>query len=226
MNPFRSRRGWLPAVLAAALLVGGTLALQVLSDRVYDGRPRPRGDAASLWDWLGSTYLGLFGPYSRTAQSFNDKTALVAYGLVAFLVAVLFSWRALRALAPGSGALPAWLSMWTAMVLGTVFGNLAHWVVADYDVVTGGAAAAPLLDTLAEGCAFGMKWGWVPALVATLFWVVVRPKPDRGDIDNDIVFDPDGTGYRDPDGRQDADRTRAFPQARRPEEPHPDAPYR
>ncbi|GGF38399.1 hypothetical protein GCM10011519_10000 [Marmoricola endophyticus] len=224
MNPFRSRRGWLPAVLAAVLLVGGTFALQELSDRVYDGRARPQGDAASLWDWLGQTYLGLFGPYSRSADTFGDKTALVAYGVVAFIVAVVVSWRALRALAPGSGSFPAWLSMWTAMVLATVFGNLAYWVVGDYDTVTGGAAAAPLLATLSEGCAFGVKWGWVPALVATLFWVAVRPKPDRGDIDNDIVFDPDGTGYRDPDGSDE--RTRAIPQVRRPEEPHPDAPYR
>lgn len=221
MSPYRSRRAWLPALLAAVLMVAGTFALQVVSDRVYDGRARPRG-AASIGDWLGSTYLGLFGPYSRSADSFGEQTALVAFGVVALVLALAISWRALRALAPGSGALPAWLSMWMAMVLGTVFGNLAHWVVADYDVVTGGAAAAPLLDTLTEGVAFGVKWGWLPALVATVLWVAVRPRPDPGDIDNDVVFDPDGSRRREDDSQE----TRAIQQVRRPEGTHPDAPYR
>lgn len=224
MSPYRSRRAWLPALLAAVLMVAGTYVLQVVSDRVYDGRARPQG-VASIGDWLGSTYLGLFGPYSRSADSFNDQTALVAFGVVAFLLALGFSWRALRALAPGSGALPAWLSMWTAMVLGTVFGNLAHWVVADYDVVTGGAAAAPLLSTLTEGVAFGVKWGWVPALVATLLWIAVRPRPEPGDIDNDVVFDPDGSRRRAETTSQ-TEETRAIQQVRRPDEQHPDAPYR
>lgn len=225
MNPFRSRRAWLPAVLAAALMVAGTYALQIVSDRVYDGRGRPQGDAATLVDWLGSTYLGLFGPFGRTADSFSGQTALVAFGLVAFIVSVTVTWRSLRALAPGSGALPAWLCMWMSLTLGTVFGNLAYWVVSDYDVVRGGAAAAPLLNTLSEGVAFGVKWGWLPALVSVLFWVAVRPRPDRGDIDNDVVFDPDGTG-RPATGDDAQQPTQVIQAARRPEEPHPDAPYR
>jgi len=177
MNPLRSGRAWLPAAVAAVSMALGLIVLQVLSHLVLDDRLGPRRFDAPVWDWLGSTYVGYFGVGAFDPS--HGKIFLGTLIALALLLVIGFlgSWWAIRGIAPGSSVVPAFLSVWMVLVVATALASLGAFVVRLGGQFGSYPTGQPLLSVLTTGIVFGVKWGWIAALLAALLWLLLRPAP-------------------------------------------------
>lgn len=177
MNPLRSGRAWLPAAVAAVSMVLGLIVLQVLSHLVLDDRMGPKRFDAPVWDWLGSTYVGYFGIGAFDPSHGRIFSGTVIALAMLLLIGFLGSWWAIRGIAPGSSAVPAFLSIWMVLVIATALAALGAFVVRQGGQFGSYPLGQTLLTVLTGGVVFGVKWGWIAALLAALLWLLLRPAP-------------------------------------------------
>ncbi|MEJ7834354.1 MAG: hypothetical protein WKF79_15680, partial [Nocardioides sp.] len=126
----RTRRAWLPALVAsltAVFALGGcAVARELIEDR---GTDRFRdGDSYLFWLYQGLAPLGGLGFLGSGDR--GEPIVRFAVGLVPVAVVVfLLTWLSARSLAVGSSALPVALGAWLGTVLGTGLGAMAAFQV-------------------------------------------------------------------------------------------------
>ena len=87
----------------------------------------------------------------------------------------LLTWLALRGTAPGSSVLPAFFSGWFATIVAAPAASVVGVVIRSIDQQ--GIPFGPAISSSLYATTSGLKWGWVAALVATVVWMIVRPRP-------------------------------------------------
>jgi hypothetical protein len=174
-------RGWVPATVAGVLTAGGLWALQLLSGigpfpSLRDGYATGRDD---VWSSLIGGKVMYFGPDNHV---FLDDTAavvrIVLMTLAVLLVVYVVTWLATVGVRART-VLPVLFAAWLGAVLGSAAG-----VVVDYlDAYVGSGQDQRVLAQLGQaidlGGAYGVTYGWLPALVAALVWVAVPARRVR-----------------------------------------------
>lgn len=173
-------RGWIPALVAAVVSAGGLWLLEALADVAPFGGLRAdaaRGDGG-LWAGLIGGRITFFGVDNGDLFSDTDSTVRVLLTTAAVLVvAYVVTWLGtvgLRARA----VLPLFLSSWLAAVLAGAAGLVV--TSADDRIVSGSAFLSVLGSMIEVGASYGVVYGWIPALVAALFWGATPARRARG----------------------------------------------
>lgn len=172
MKTYRSGRAWLPAMVASAAFALTLVALQLIFHYGYDDKFTPESD--SVLPWLFRTNLGFWGPGAFDPDETEVVIANVAGGVTLIVVVFLLVWLAIRGTAPGSASVPGFLSIWAATMIAASLGAVVITVIrlADDDVPMG-----PVIAASVQNSDYGLKWGWIAALIASLAWVAARPSP-------------------------------------------------
>jgi len=178
MKPYRSGRAWVPAAVVSVVFTLSLIALQVVFRVAYDDSYAQVDYEDSALEWLFVTSLDFWG----TGAFETDSARLVVGNLLAvvvlFVVTFLVAWIALRGAAPGSSALPAFLGGWAATMVAAPVASVTIVLVRFYDQLDENPLGLWLGGALSNS-AYGFKWGWVAALLGTLVWLVVRPRPGQ-----------------------------------------------
>jgi hypothetical protein len=175
MNPYRSGRAWLPAAVLSALFAVTLIVLQLIYHFGYDDSTVPVTTDDSILEWLFVNNLGFWGPGAFDPDRAQIVIANLSAGVAIILVAFALTWFALRGMAPGSSAVPAFFSGWLAAMVAVPIGSVVGVLVRSVDQE--GYPLAPAIGSAPYNASFGLKWGWIAALVATAVWMSVRPKP-------------------------------------------------
>jgi lysylphosphatidylglycerol synthetase-like protein (DUF2156 family) len=177
MSSLRSRRAWVPAALAPLVLVVLLLLAWGANKALNDGATSPPGADDSFLRWLLATNNTFFGsePFSSGSGGRILAGTLVSVVLL-LVVGFAIGMAGVRGLTPGSSAVPAFLSLWMALVLACVVAGTADYLVASSSRSGFQGRGRFVFSVLQGQLAYGAKWGWIAALLATLVWLVVRPR--------------------------------------------------
>lgn len=184
-------RGWVPALVASLLTAAGLWALQLLSDvaPLAGLRDDYRNDTGDVWTSLLGGKLTFFG--SDTGALFgggDDIVRVVAMTAAVFVVAYVVTWLGTVGVRPRA-VLPLFWVAWLGAVLGGAAGIVAGYV-AEYVSSGGEDSFLSRLGALIDyGDAYGLTYGWIPALVAALFWAAAPGKQPKGARDEHEVDD-------------------------------------
>lgn len=172
MKTYRSGRAWLPALIASAGFALTLIVLQLIFHYGYDDAFRP--ESTSTLEWLFRSHLGFWGPGAFDPDETTVVISNLAGGVTLIVVVFLVTWLALRGTAPGSAAVPGFLSMWAATMIAAPVAAVVTTVIrlSDNDLPTG-----PLVAGAVANSDYGLKWGWIAALIASIAWMVARPSP-------------------------------------------------
>lgn len=200
-------RGWVPALVAAIVAAGGLWALELLADVApFAGlRADDTHDTGGVWAGLLGGKITFFGADNNALFGSTDSTVRVLLTTAAVLVvAYVVTWLGtvgLRARA----VLPLFLSAWIAAVLAGAAGQVVSAV--DLQQTTGidRGLLASLGSVIDAGAAYGVVYGWIPALLAALAWSAT---PARRVADADLEAEPDAADPEDADLRSLLDDTR------------------
>jgi hypothetical protein len=159
-------------MVASAVFALTLITLQLIFHYGYDDKFTTESDSVFLW--LFRTHLGFWGPGAFDPDETEVVIANVSGGVVLLVLVFLLVWLAIRGTAPGSASVPGFLSIWGSTMIAAPVAAVVITVirVADDDVPMGPLIAASLANS-----DYGLKWGWIAALIASLAWVVARPSP-------------------------------------------------
>ena len=173
MNPYRSGRAWLPAAVLSVVFAVSLIALQLIFHFGYDDRMAPLSVDDSVIEWLFTNNLGFWGPGAFDPDRTQIVIANLSAGGVLILVAFLLTWFALRGLAPGSSALSAFITGWSATMVAAPVASVVNVLVRSADQE--GYPFGPSISGATYAATYGLKWGWLAAFFATVVWINVRP---------------------------------------------------
>lgn len=189
-------RGWVPALTVAVVAAAGLWALELLSDVGVFARLRADHESGSggLWAGLIGGRITFFDDDRSALFGSADDTVRVLVSTAAvLLVGYVVTWLGtvgLRARA----VLPLFLSAWLAAVLAGAGGLVAAGVDLQIAGSIPGGLVANLGELIDTGASYGVVYGWIPALLAALFWgatparrrvsaLDAEPEPDTGETD-------------------------------------------
>lgn len=173
MNPYRSGRAWLPAAVLSAVFAVSLIALQLIFHFGYDDKVALLSVDDSVIEWLFKNDLGFWGPGAFDPDRTQIVIANLSAGAALILIAFLVTWFALRGLAPGSSALTAFVSAWLATMVAAPVASVVNVFVRSVDQE--GYPFGPAISGSTYEAVYGLKWGWLAALFATVVWIAVRP---------------------------------------------------
>ncbi|GGU38340.1 hypothetical protein [Nocardioides albus] len=177
----QSRPTLVPGIAAGLVLVGGIWILQAMASAGAVQDMLERDGVPSFGQNLFGFGLGFFGPDLR-ALTLHPSYAVGAITATVAMFAVVTGvvWLGGRYVIP-SGGLAIFVIAWFASCLACATG------IAVNVVVRSALSPSPRLDYAFDllgaaprvGGEWGMTYGWIPAGVALLVWILGSPRPSR-----------------------------------------------
>ncbi len=175
MNPYRSGRAWLPAAVLSVVFAVTLIVLQLIHHFGYDDKFSPLSGDDSVVEWLFVNNLGFWGPGAFDPDETQIVIANLSAGATLLLLAFVVTWLTLRGLAPGSSVVAAFFGGWFATMVAAPIASVVGVLVRSVDQAD--FPFGPAISSSTYAATYGLKWGWLAALVATVVWMNVRPKP-------------------------------------------------
>ncbi len=175
MNPHRTGRAWFPAAVLSAAFAVTLVVLQLIYHFGYDDRAAPVDIDDSIVEWLFVNNLGFWGPGAFDPDRTQIVIANLSAGVAIILVAFVLGWWAQRGIAPGSSVVPVFFSGWFATMMAAPIGSVVGVLVRSVDQER--FLLGPAIGSAPYTAGFGLKWGWIAALIGTAVWMGVRTKP-------------------------------------------------
>lgn len=174
-------RGAVPALVAGVLTAGGLWVLQLLADT--DPLRSLQEDAAAgqsgLWVGLIGDKVRFFGRDTHALFESGDEIVRVALVTIAIvLVAFVITWLGTVGTRARS-VFPVLIAGWLGAILACAAGLIVS--AADTVVVSGGDLLGVLGPRIDLGGAYGLTYGWIPALLATLAWAATPARRTYAD---------------------------------------------
>lgn len=175
MNPYRSGRAWIPAAVLSVVFAVTLVVLQLIHHFGYDDKFSPLSTDDSIVEWLFVNNLGFWGPGAFDPDETQVVIANLSAGASLIVVAFVVTWLALRGTTPGSSVLPAFFGGWFATMVAAPIASVVAVLVRSVDQAD--FPFGPAISGSTYATTYGLKWGWLAALVAVVVWMSVRPKP-------------------------------------------------
>lgn len=179
-----SRPTLVPGTAAGLVLVGGIWILQALARSGAVGDMLERDGVPSFMQNLLGYGLGFFGPDLRVLTS-HPSYAIGAFTATVAMVAVVTAvvWLGGRFVIP-SGGFAILVLAWFASCLACAAGFAVNVVVRS--VLSPNPSLGYAFDLLGAaprvGGEWGMTYGWIPAVVALLVWIIGSPRVSAAQV--------------------------------------------